>query len=99
MIMIAGGMYIGSYVSFRNHRIERGEHDKQAYVIFPKNRLIMYYIYRPLMYIDASLTGMQFHIGPHEDEGQEAQWNGDGGSNDALAKELARRAKSRNVLV
>ncbi len=67
MAMILGVAYIGSYVNFRNHHIEIWEQDNQTYVIFPKNNVIIYYMYRPLTYIDAKLTGMRFHIGSHRE--------------------------------
>jgi hypothetical protein len=60
--------YVGSYINFRFHHIEVWERDNQKYVIFPKDSLNLYYLYRPLSYMDAKLTGMRFHIGPHREE-------------------------------
>jgi hypothetical protein len=39
----------------------------QAYVILPAGHGggALYYLWRPLSYVDGSLTGMRFHIGPH----------------------------------
>ena len=56
--------YIAGYILFRQTHVEVWERDSQAYVIFPGSAL--YYLWRPLTYIDGALTGMQFHIGPHQ---------------------------------
>ncbi len=59
-------LYVGTYVSFRQSSTEIWERDKQAYVIFPADYGgALYYLWRPLSYVDGSLTGMRFHIGPH----------------------------------
>jgi hypothetical protein len=57
-------LYIGSYTWFRSTHIERWDRDRREYVIFPQSAAL-YYFYRPLAYIDARLTGVGFHIGPH----------------------------------
>ena len=56
--------YIGSYAWFRSSHVERWDRDGRDYVIFPQQPAL-YYLYRPLTYFDAQLTGMRFHIGPH----------------------------------
>jgi len=61
-------IYLGSYAYFRETRKEVSDHDKMTYVIFPENK-ILYYVYRPLTIADGRLTGMQFHIGPHQQNG------------------------------
>jgi hypothetical protein len=60
-------LYVGAYVWFRQTSTEIWERDKQAYVIFPAGYGggALYYLWRPLSYVDGSLTGMRFHIGPH----------------------------------
>jgi hypothetical protein len=58
--------YLISYLYIRSTSIERWEKDGQDYVIFSKEPVAVYYFYRPLSMIDAALTGMRFHIGPHE---------------------------------
>ena len=59
-------LYVGTYVSFRQSSTEIWERDKQAYVIFPADYGgALYYLWRPLSYVDGSLTGMRFPIGPH----------------------------------
>jgi hypothetical protein len=66
-LLIAIGVliaYVGSYAGFRASHIERWDRDGMDYVIFPKNPTL-YYLYRPLTYLDARITGMRFHIGPH----------------------------------
>lgn len=57
-------IYVGSYVCFRAMHIERWDRDGRDYVIFPQSPVV-FYLYRPLTYVDAQLTGMRFHIGPH----------------------------------
>ena len=56
--------YIGSYAWFRSSHVERRDRDGRDYVIFPQQPAL-YYLYRPLTYFDARVTGMRFHIGPH----------------------------------
>jgi hypothetical protein len=56
--------YMGSYAWFRSAHVERWDRDGRDYVIFPQQPAL-YYLYRPLTYLDARLTGMRFHIGPH----------------------------------
>jgi hypothetical protein len=56
--------YLGSYVWVRLSHVERWERDGHDYVIFPRSTAV-YYFYRPLTYLDARITGMRFHIGPH----------------------------------
>jgi hypothetical protein len=59
-------LYVGTYVWFRQSSTEIWERDKQAYVIFPAGYgSALYYLWRPLSYVDSGLTGMRFHIGPH----------------------------------
>ena len=66
LLAIALVLYVGAYVSFRQSSTEIWERDKQAYVIFPAGyRGALYYLWRPLSYVDGSMTGMRFHIGPH----------------------------------
>ena len=58
--------YILSYIFIRQTRAEIWEKDNNAYVIFPADKVYLYYIYRPLSYLDGELTGMRFHIGQHK---------------------------------
>lgn len=59
-------VYTGAYLVFRKSHIETWERDGQAYVIYPEGYgQILYYVWRPLSYLDSTLTGMRFHIGPH----------------------------------
>lgn len=41
------------------------ERDGRAYVIFPAGAPAVYYLYRPLSYLDGALTGTGSHLGPH----------------------------------
>lgn len=58
-------LYVLSYAWIRQTRIEVWEKDNNDYVIFPADKIYLYYFYRPLSFIDGSLTGMRFHIGQH----------------------------------
>ncbi len=58
-------LYFSGYIIFRQTNMEIWEKDKNAYVIFPENK-ILYYVYRPVSLIDAEITGMRFHIGRHQ---------------------------------
>ena len=58
-------VYAGSYLAFRQTHIEVWEQDSREYVIFPTGGEYLYYLFRPLTYLDSTLTGMRFHIGPH----------------------------------
>ena len=64
MLLILLAAYVGSYGWLRSSHIERWDRDGHDYVIFPQSAAI-YYFYRPLTYLDARVTGMRFHIGPH----------------------------------
>jgi len=57
-------VYVGSYAWFRSTHIECWDRNGRDYLIFPQSSAL-YYFYRPLTYIDARLTGIGFHIGPH----------------------------------
>jgi hypothetical protein len=60
-------VYVLSYGVFRNMNIETWEKDGKRYVIFPRNQVWIYYLYRPMTYLDSMATGMNFHIGPHRE--------------------------------
>jgi hypothetical protein len=60
-------LYIASYATFRQARLEVWQKDQQIYVMFPAGPAgeALYYVWRPLSRADGALTGMRFHIGPH----------------------------------
>lgn len=58
-------IYVLSYIWLRQTHAEVWEKDAQTYVIFPADKVYLYYIYRPLSYLDGNLTKMRFHIGQH----------------------------------
>jgi hypothetical protein len=58
-------IYAAAYVAFRELNTEVWEKDRQAYVIVPESAPWLYYAFRPIALLDARLTGMRFHIGPH----------------------------------
>ena len=59
-------LYVLGYLAIRFSGMQRWERDGQDYVIFPKSPIAVYYLYRPLSWLDAKLTGQRFHIGPHD---------------------------------
>jgi hypothetical protein len=58
-------LYTLSYIWLRQTHTEIWEKDGRAYVIFPEDKIFLYYIFRPISYLDGKLTGIGFHIGPH----------------------------------
>jgi hypothetical protein len=59
-------LYVGGYMGFRQTHAEVWERDKQVYVMFPDGPgRLLYYLWRPLNYMDSAMTGMRFHVGPH----------------------------------
>ena len=61
-------LYVLSYIVFRQTHQGIWEKDSRTYVIFPENKFL-YYLFRPLVLIDGKITSMQFHIGPHRENG------------------------------
>ncbi len=57
-------VYVSGYLLFRMMQQEVWAADGKTYVIFPEATLVLYYLWRPLMYLDGVLTGMAFHVGP-----------------------------------
>jgi len=53
IIATLAAVYVLSYFIFRNARIETWDKDGNQYVIFPKEQTWIYYLYRPLTYIDS----------------------------------------------
>ena len=64
IVLFVGAVYIAAYIWLRTSRVESWDRDVHNYLILPKSRLV-YYVYQPLTCVDAHLTGMRFHIGPH----------------------------------
>ena len=56
--------YIGSYIWYRTVHTEIWSRNGQAYVIFGSG--FSYYAFRPVAYVDGIVTGIGFHIGPHQ---------------------------------
>jgi hypothetical protein len=68
LLVLVVALYTGSYAGFRQTRQEVWQQDQQTYVMFPAGGTgqALYYIWRPLSRADGALTGMRFHIGPHQ---------------------------------
>jgi hypothetical protein len=66
LLVLVVVLYLASYLALRVSLSEQWEGDDQTYVIFPNSAPWLYYAFRPLAYADGRLTGMRFHIGPHQ---------------------------------
>jgi hypothetical protein len=62
MPLVLVALWGASYVAFRATHVEVWPRDGRRYVIVPLDARWIYYLYRPLMYVDGVLTGMRFHI-------------------------------------
>ena len=58
-------LYLGGYLMLRLLFTE-SHTDELDYVIFPKDKPVLYYVFRPLSYADEYLTDMRSHLGPHQ---------------------------------
>lgn len=68
IFLIALAFYLGGYLAFRQTRAETWSRDSRTYVIFPDGAgRVLYYLWRPLSYLDGRMTGMGAHIGVHLD--------------------------------
>jgi hypothetical protein len=65
--LICAALHTLGYIVFRVANAELYPEDNQICVIFPEGNLALWYLFRPLTYVDAAVTGMRFHIGPHRD--------------------------------
>lgn len=63
--MVPLDLYVIAYLVLRSQCLEVWPRDGHDYVIVPVNTPWVYSLFRPLMLLDACLTGMRFHIGPH----------------------------------
>lgn len=66
VIILLVAAYLIGYLVMRATRTETWERDGRAYVIFPAGAAPLYYLYRPLSYLDQALTGTGAHVGPHQ---------------------------------
>lgn len=58
-------LYLIGYALIRIMSAEVWDKDGHTYVIFPESPKVIYYVYRPLSYLDEAVTGVRAHIGPH----------------------------------
>ena len=65
LLLLSLSLYVASYLAVRATHVEVRKQDGRPYVIIPASARWLYYLYRPMMYLDATTTGMRFHIGPH----------------------------------
>ncbi len=63
-VIVLLSLYFLGYIWLRQTHSEIWEKDGRTYVIFPENK-VLYYIFRPISYIDGKITGIDFHIGQH----------------------------------
>jgi hypothetical protein len=62
LLILAYGV---GYLAVRSAYAKTWATDGETYVMFPADGLL-YYLFRPATYVDAMLTGQQFHLGPHQ---------------------------------
>jgi len=65
VVLLLAGVYLLGYAWLRATSTEVWERDGRPYVIFPAGALPIYFVYRPLSYLDRALTGTGAHVGPH----------------------------------
>ncbi len=67
LVIVAVFLYGGAYLIFRTTHLTRiGEVGEFEYeIIVPRSQLALYYLFRPLVYLDSAATGVHCHIGPH----------------------------------
>ena len=63
-VALAALVYLTAYVAYRATHVQVWERDNHPYVIFGSR--VSYYAFRPITYLDAAITGIGFHIGPHQ---------------------------------
>ncbi|MEO9898096.1 MAG: hypothetical protein ABJD13_05355 [Paracoccaceae bacterium] len=66
LLMVVLLLYVVFYGLFRSMSSEVWIEDGNTYVIYPESPIAVYYIFRPLSYLDGFLTGTGSHIGPHQ---------------------------------
>jgi hypothetical protein len=64
LVGLAAIAYVAAYVAYRATHVEVWARDNRSYVIFGSR--VSYYAFRPLSYVDAAVTGIGSHIGPHQ---------------------------------
>ena len=61
--LLAVLLYAGAYAAFRQSHAEVSDRDKRTYVIYPETYgRPLYYLWRPLSYLDTPITGMQHQL-------------------------------------
>ena len=58
-------LYVTSYIVLRSLWTHRVQDNKKIEMQFPKDQGWLHAAYSPLCHLDAALSGMTFHIGPH----------------------------------
>jgi hypothetical protein len=61
-------LYGSVYFWFRESHSEVRKKNGKEYVIFPTSAQALYWFFRPATYVDGFITGMNFHIGPHQED-------------------------------
>jgi hypothetical protein len=62
IIAILTALYVSSYLIFRNASIEIWHKDGGEWVNLKKGQTWIYYLYRPLIYIDTTLTTLHYNL-------------------------------------
>lgn len=61
-------LYVTSYIVLRSLWTHRVQDNKKIEMQFPKDQGWLHAVFSPLCHLDAALSGMTFHIGPHPGE-------------------------------
>ncbi len=64
--LVALVLYVTSYMVLRSRWTRTWDRDGRNYMLFPESPLWIYHLYRPLCHVDGRLSGLGFHIGPHQ---------------------------------
>ena len=65
-------LYVTSYIVLRSLWTLRVQDNKKIEMQFPKSQGWLHGVFSPLCHLDASLSGMTFHIGPHPEDAEPA---------------------------
>jgi hypothetical protein len=64
-VLIALAVYVASHGVFRFANQQVWATNGVSYVLYPSDKAWVYYLFRPMAYLDGALTGTQTHTGPH----------------------------------
>lgn len=65
-------LYVTSYIVLRSLWTHRVQDNTKIEMQFPKGQAWVHAAFSPLCHLDAMLSGMTFHIGPHPEDAEPA---------------------------